>query len=40
MLTMAVRLLPRGMGDCIQGWKRNILDRIKMVFGFGVPEFH
>ena len=24
----------------IQGWKRNLLDRIKMVFGFGVPEFH
>jgi hypothetical protein len=24
----------------LQGWKRNILDRIKMVFGFGVPEFH
>jgi activator of HSP90 ATPase len=22
-----------------EGWKRNFFDRIKMVFGFGVPEF-
>jgi hypothetical protein len=21
------------------GWKRNIFDRIKMVFGFGAPSF-
>lgn len=21
------------------GWKRNFFDRIKMVFGYGVPQF-